>query len=102
MLDCKAIYTPMASNLKLMCDDSSKSVDSMMYRQMIGSLMYMKNTKPNICFAMNTLSQFLTDPRQVHLVVAKHILRYLKGNIDYGLIYDMNQKVNLQGYVDSD
>ena len=51
---------------------------------------------------MNTLSQYLTDPRNVHLVAAKHILRYLRGTIDYGLKYDANQKINLEGYVDSD
>ena len=54
-----------------------------------------------ICFAVNTLSQYLTDPRSVHLIAAKHILRYLKGTIDYGLKYDTNQKINLEGYVDS-
>ena len=64
--------------------------------------MYLTNTRPSICFVVNTLSQFLTDPRKVYLVFAKHILRHLKGTIDYGLIYDANQKVNLQGYVDSD
>ena len=48
ILDCKAIATPMASNLKLLCDASSYSVDAMMYRQMIGSLMYSKNTRPTI------------------------------------------------------
>ena len=42
------------------------------------------------------------DPRQVHLVAAKHILRYLKGMTDYGLKYDENQNFNLEGYVDSD
>ena len=42
------------------------------------------------------------DPRQVHLVAAKHILRYLKGIVDYELRYDTNQKLNLQGYIDSD
>ena len=51
---------------------------------------------------MNTLSQFLTDPRHVHLIVAKHILRYLKGTVDYGLKYEVNKKINLEGYVDSD
>ena len=44
----------------------------------------------------------MTDPRSVHLTAAKHILRYLKGTIDYGLKYDANQKINLEGYVDSD
>ena len=60
------------------------------------------NTRPDICFAVNTLSQFLIDLRSVHLTVAKHILRYLKGTVDYGLKYDANQKINLEGYVDSD
>ena len=65
------------------------------------SLMYLTNMRPAICFAVNTLSQFLTDPRHVHLIAAKHILRYLKGIVDYGLKYDVNQKINLEGYVDS-
>ena len=73
MMDC--MTTPMASNLKLLSDASSESVDAMMYRQMIGSLMYLMNTRPDICFDENTLSQYLTDPRSVHLTAAKHILR---------------------------
>ena len=44
----------------------------------------------------------MTDPRSVNLTAAKHILRYLKGTVDYGLKYDANQKINLEGYVDSD
>ena len=48
MMDCKAMTTPMASNLKLLSDASSKLVDATMYRQMIGSLMYLTNTRPNI------------------------------------------------------
>ena len=51
---------------------------------------------------MNTLSQYLTDLRSVHLTTAKHILRYLKGTVDYGLKYGANQKINLEGYVDLD
>ena len=69
---------------------------------MIVSLMYLTNTRPDIFFAVNTLIQFLTDPRHVHLITAKHILRYLKGTIEYGLKYDTNRKINLEGYVDSD
>ena len=85
MMDCKAMATPMASNLKLLSDASSETVDATMYRQMIGSLMYLMNMRPDICFVANTLSQFLADPRHVHLIAAKHILRYLKGTVDYGL-----------------
>ena len=81
-MDCKAMTTPMASNMNLLSDALSNSVDATMYRQMIGSLMYLTNTRPNICFVVNTLSQFLTDPRYAHLIAAKHILRYLKGTVD--------------------
>ena len=44
----------------------------------------------------------MTDPKHVHLIAAKNILRYIKGMVDYGLKYDTNQKINLEGYVDSD
>ena len=93
MMECKAMTTPMASNLKLLSDASSESVDDMMYHQMIGSLM---NTRSDIYFAVNTLSQFLTDPRHVHLIAAKHILRYLKGIVDYGFKCEAKQKINLE------
>ena len=64
--------------------------------------MYLMNTRPDICFTMNSLSQFLTDLRNVHLIAAKHILRYLRGIVNHGLKYDVNQKINLEGYVDLD
>ena len=63
--------------------------------------MYLMSTRLDIFFAVNTLSQFLTDPRHVHLIAAKDILSYLKGIVDYGIKYDANQKIKLEGYVDS-
>ena len=71
MMDYKAMTKPMTSNLKLLSDASSEMVDATMYHQMIGSLMYLTNTRPDICFAMNTLSYFLTDQRHVHLIAEK-------------------------------
>ena len=62
----------------------------------------MTNTRPDIFFAMNTLIQFLTYSIHVQLIAAKHILRYLKGTVDYGLKYKDDRKINLEGYVDSD
>ena len=58
-------------------------------------MMYLTNTRLDICFVVNTLSQYLTDPRHVHLTAAKHILRYLKGTVDYGLKYKTDQRINL-------
>ena len=85
MLECKVMATPMDSKLKLLADDSLELVDVTHYRQIIGSLMYLTNSRPDICFAVNTLSQYLVQPRRVHLVTAKHVMRYLKGTIDFGL-----------------
>ena len=76
MMDCKSMPTPMVMNLKLLSDTSSDRVDSTIYRQMIGSLMYLTNTRPDIRFAVNTLSQFMVEPRRVHWIAAKHVLRY--------------------------
>jgi hypothetical protein len=69
---------------------------------MIGSLMYLTNTRPDICFVVNTLSQYLVEPRRLHLVAAKHVMRYLKGTLDYGLCYTRDCDFRLYGYIDSD
>jgi hypothetical protein len=93
---------PMEMKLKLPVDTSSELIDATLYRKIIGSPMYLMNTRPDICFAMNTLSQFLVEPRHVHLVVEKHVMRYLKGTLDFGLNYDGDHDFTLNGYTDSD
>jgi hypothetical protein len=102
MLECKSMNTPMETKLKLLVNTSSELIDATLYRQIIGSLMYLTNTRPDICFVVNTLSQFLVEPRHVHLVVVKHVMRYLKGTLDYGLSYDGDHDFTLSGYTDSD
>jgi hypothetical protein len=64
--------------------------------------MYPMNTKPDICFFVNTLIQFLVEPRHVHLVSTKHVMRYLKGTIDCALSYDGDHDFTLSEYIDSD
>jgi hypothetical protein len=64
--------------------------------------MYLMNTRPYICFFVNTLSQFLVEPIRIHLVVAKHVMRYLKGTLDCGLSYNGDHDFRLIGYTDSD
>ena len=82
MMDCKAMTKPMASNLNLLSDASSETVEATMYCQMIGSLVYLTNMRLDIFFAVNTLSQFPMDPRHANLV-EKHAVRYLKGTFEY-------------------
>jgi hypothetical protein len=102
MLECKSMNTPMETKLKLLVDTSSELVDATLYKQIIGSLMYLTNTRPDICFAVNTLSQYLVEPRRVHLVATKHVMRYLKATLDFGLYYNGDQDFRLIGYTDSD
>ena len=64
--------------------------------------MYLTNTRLNICFDVNTLSQYLVKTRCVHMIDAKHVMRYLKGTIDFGLYYDRDHDYRLYGYTDSD
>jgi hypothetical protein len=94
--------TPLETKLKLLVDTSSDLIDATLYRQIIGSLMYLMNTRLDICFFVSTLSQFLVEPRHVHLVVAKHVMKYLKGTLDCGLNYDGDHDFTLSGYTDSD
>ena len=77
MLDCKDMTTPMISNLKKLHDQATGSdlEDPTIYHQIIGSLMYLVHTRLDICYVMNALNQFMCNPKHIHMVVAKHILR---------------------------
>jgi hypothetical protein len=63
--------------------------------------MYLFN-RTYICFVVNTLSQFMVEPRRVHWVASKHVLRYICGTIYYGLDYQRGDGIRLMGYIDSD
>jgi hypothetical protein len=95
MTECKFMTTPMVMDLKKMCDIDSREIDPHLYIQLIGSLMYLVNIRPDICCAVNVLSQFMSQPRQTHWIVAKHVLRYLRGTIDYDLRYASNVDLSL-------
>jgi hypothetical protein len=104
----KAMYglkqTPHAWYEKKMNEASTDlgKIDPHLYRQLIGSLMYLVNTRPDICYVVNILSQFTSQPRQTHWIVAKHVLRYLRGTVGYGLRYASGVDMRLQGYADAD
>ena len=77
-------------------------MDPTLYRQLSGLLMYLVNTRLDLCFAVNTLTQFMMEPRRVHWVAAKHVLRYLAGTVNYGMDYRRSDGVSLIGFTDSD
>jgi hypothetical protein len=87
--------TPMVMDLKKMSNVDSREIDPHLYRQLIGSLMYLVNTRPNIYYAMNVLSQFMSQPRQTHWISKNHVLRYLRGIVGYGLRYASSVDLSL-------
>ena len=104
MMDCKSMATQTMSKLKNLHETTSgiNPVEPTMYRQLIGSLLYMVHTRPDICYAVSDMSQFMSDPRHVHWVAAKHVLRYIHGRIGYGLRYTSIGGVRLFDYTNSD
>jgi hypothetical protein len=104
MTEYKSMPIPMVMNLKKMNEAHSESgeIDPHLYRQLIGSLMYLVNTRHDICYVVSVLSQFMSQPRQTHWIAAKHVLRYLGGIVGYGLRYAFAVDMRLQGYVDAD
>ena len=102
MEDCRPMSTLMVTNWKKLHASEGELVDPTLYRQLIGSLMYLVNSRPYLCFVVNTLSQFMVEPRIVYWVAAKHVLRYLVGIVDYGLDYRRSDAVRLIGFTDLD
>ena len=74
---CKKISTPMATSTKLDADESGKAVDQKMYRGMIGSLLYLTTSRPDIQFSVYLCACFQANPKKSHLIVIKRIFRYL-------------------------
>ena len=102
MGDCRPMSTPIITNQKKLHAFDSKLVDPTLYHHLIGTLMHLVNTRLDICFVVNSLSQFMVEPRRVHQLAMKHVLRYLQGTIDYGLDYRHGDGVRLEEYTDLD
>ena len=92
----------MATATKLDQDKSGKKVDISSYRGMIGSLLYLTASRPDIMFATCLCARFQADPKESHLIVVKRIFRYLKGTPGLGIWYLKNTGFDLTGYTDSD
>ena len=105
MTTARPTYTPLPSDTVLTANPE-KGADASLtsrYQQLVGSLMYaMLGTRPDICYAVNKLSQFGSNPTHEHLLAAQHVLQYLSNTQHYRLIYGMNDSTELIGYSDSD
>ncbi|XP_049348507.1 uncharacterized mitochondrial protein AtMg00810-like [Solanum verrucosum] len=88
---CKPIPTPLVHNEKISKFEGGDKADLIVYRSLIGSLVYLTATRPDLMFAASLLSRFMQTPSQVHLGVAKRTLIYIKGTVDYGM-FSWNSK----------
>ena len=77
-------------------------MDCTIYRQLIGSLLYLTHSRPDICYAMNDVSIYMQQPHDLHWKAAKRILQYIQGTRTYGIHYATDSELELVGYTDSD
>lgn len=92
----------MASNTQLSRTSGDLMTNPTLYRSTVGALQYATITRPDICFSVNKVSQFMQNPSNTHWQAVKRILRYLKGTIHYGLTLSISENINLSGYADTD
>ncbi|MCO5560265.1 hypothetical protein L7F22_013876 [Adiantum nelumboides] len=102
MVDCKPIFTPLDQNLKLRIDEREILDDATMYRRIVGNLIYMMISRPDLNYAVGLVSEFMQLPRKPHLDAVRRILRYVRATLDYALFYDAGTQVQVQSYTDSD
>ncbi|CAL1404258.1 unnamed protein product [Linum trigynum] len=100
--DCTPVRSPMELNLKLRRDSGAPLVDSSKYRSIVGSLIYLAATRPDISYAVQIVSHFMTAPTVDHLSAVHRILRYLQGTREVGLFFPSQGSLSLQAFSDSD
>ncbi|XP_070676264.1 uncharacterized mitochondrial protein AtMg00810-like [Malus domestica] len=100
--DCKPVATPLAANEKLSKEHGSEMANESLYRQMVGILLYLTVTRPDIMFAASLLARFMHNPTTKHIGTAKRVLRYIQGSLDYGIACEKGKDVMFIGYCDSD
>ncbi|GJW10548.1 uncharacterized mitochondrial protein-like protein [Tanacetum coccineum] len=100
--DVKRASTPMETQKPLLKDEDGEEVDVHLYRSMIGSLMYLTSSRPDIMFAVCACARYQVNPKVSHLHAVKRIFRYLKGQPKLGMWYSKDLPFNLVAYADSD
>jgi hypothetical protein len=89
--------TPAPTHLKLTKDEKGVGVDQSLYRSMIGSLLYLTASRPDITFAVGVCARYQAEPKVIHLNQVKRILKYVNGTCDYGMMYSYCENSNLCG-----
>ena len=102
LLDCKPADTPMVQNHKLGNHADQIPTNKERYQKLVGKLIYLSYTRPDIAYAVSIVSQFMHCPSEDHMGAVIHILRYLKSSPGRGLLFSKNNHLNIDGYTDAD
>ncbi|MBW0538826.1 hypothetical protein O181_078541 [Austropuccinia psidii MF-1] len=106
--ECRPVKTPFNGNFAAVINEESNSFDKTLYQRAIGYVNYLsQHTRPDLVYTVNQLSQFSTKPNLIHWNAMKHVLRYIKGTVNWGIHYQFRQKADearpvLEGWADSD
>lgn len=102
MSESKPVQSPIVPGSKLNKDVEGTAVDDTYFKQIVGNLLYLTATRPDIMFSVSLISRYMSKPTEMHLQAAKRILRYLKGTTSYGIFYKKGGEENLLAFTDSD
>ena len=102
MTDCKPAATPFLSGVKLEDGGDTPLVDCTRYRQLVGSLLYLTHSRPDLSYVVGAVSRYMQEPHELHWKVAKCKLQYVKDTTSYGIHYASGCTLDLVGYTDSD
>lgn len=102
MLGCKPVDTPMDLNTKLGMRKDNTTVDKGNYQHLVGKLIYLSHTRPDISFSVSVISQFMNNPSEEHLEAAYRVLRYLKKNPRKGLLFKKSSNRQIEIFTNAD
>ena len=97
-----SVRTPMSPNVKLTVDLLGKSVDSSLYRSMIGSLLYLTASRPDISYSVGVCARYQANPKESHTTTLKRIIKYVKTIVEFGVWYSKDTNDVLTRYSDAD
>nr|KYP72044.1 Retrovirus-related Pol polyprotein from transposon TNT 1-94 [Cajanus cajan] len=102
MTDCNPVRNPIVPGTNLSKDEDGSRVDAMKFRQVVGCLMYLTVTRPDLMFGVSLISRFMDDPKESHWAATKRLLRYVKGTIEHKIFYKVEgRSTSLIAYIDS-
>jgi hypothetical protein len=100
--DATVVDTPMEVNVKYRRDEGELLLDPFLYWQLVGSLIYLTITRPDISYVVHIVSKFMQSPRHLHLAAVRRIIRYLIRSPTRGLFFPTQSTLNLTAYSDAD